>query len=66
MVLEALRDLREKILIRKGLSPLSDLATATGVSRQAIARFLRGEDVSLTTIETLEHWVATHDQSASR
>ncbi len=66
MVTKALKDLREQVLICKGLSPLSELAAATGLSRQALARFLRGEDVSLATIETIEQWVEKHGQSTPR
>lgn len=57
MVTKALKDLREKVLICKGLAPLSEMAAATGLSRQALARFLRGEDVSLATIDRIEQWV---------
>ena len=64
MITDTVNDLRLQLLQAKGLCTLGELAEQMGITRPTMARFLRGGVTSLTTLEAVEQWLATHKAPA--
>ena len=59
MLTTLVNDLRDQLLRAKGLQTLGELADDMHLTRQTMARFLRGGTVSFSTLEAIETWLAT-------